>query len=119
MMSSGSQATVPCRWPNTWRRIRDPRAPKPRPRGTSLHAMGQLAENLARVRDRIEAACSRAGRNPDSVRLMAVTQTHAPEQVEMSYAAGVRLFGENRVHERAAKGEQVTHHPDLVWALIG
>jgi PLP dependent protein len=81
--------------------------------------MGQVAGNLARVRDRIEAACSRAGRDPGSVRLMAVSKTHGPEVVEEAYAAGVRLFGENRVQEAAEKAEQVTGHPDLVWAMIG
>jgi PLP dependent protein len=81
--------------------------------------MGQVADNLARVRDRIEAACQRAGRDPNSVRLMAVTKTHGPELVEEAYAAGVRLFGENRVQEAVAKAEQVTDHPDLVWAMIG
>ena len=50
---------------------------------------------------------------------MAVTKTHGPELVEEAYAAGVRLFGENRVQEAVAKAEQVTDHPDLVWALIG
>jgi pyridoxal phosphate enzyme (YggS family) len=81
--------------------------------------MGQLADNLARVRERIEAACARAGRDPDSVRLMAVSKTHGPEQVEEAYTAGVRLFGENRVQEAADKAEQVAGHPDLVWAMIG
>jgi PLP dependent protein len=81
--------------------------------------MGQVADNLSRVRTRIEAACSRAGRDPDSVRLMAVSKTHRPEQVEEAYAAGVRLFGENRVQEAAEKAEQVTGHPDLIWAMIG
>jgi pyridoxal phosphate enzyme (YggS family) len=81
--------------------------------------MDQVADNLARVRDRIESACSRVGRDPDSVRLMAVTKTHGPELVEEAYAAGVRLFGENRVQEAVAKAEQVTDHPDLVWAMIG
>jgi pyridoxal phosphate enzyme (YggS family) len=81
--------------------------------------MGQVADNLARVRDRIEAACQRAGRDPGSVRLMAVSKTHGPELVEEAYVAGVRLFGENRVQEAVEKAEQVTDHPDLVWAMIG
>ena len=81
--------------------------------------MGQVADSLARVRDRIEAACQRAGRDPSSVRLMAVSKTHGPELVEEAYAAGVRLFGENRVQEAAQKAGQVADHPDLVWALIG
>jgi len=81
--------------------------------------MGQVADNLAMVRDRIEAACHRAGRDPESVRLMAVSKTHGPDLVEEAYAAGVRLFGENRAQEAAEKAEQVTGHPDLVWAMIG
>ena len=81
--------------------------------------MGQVADNLARVRERIEAACSRAGRDPETVRLMAVSKTQGPELVEEAYAAGVRLFGENRVQEAVEKAEQVTGHPDLVWAMIG
>ena len=81
--------------------------------------MGQLADNLARVRDRIDAACQRAARDPDSVRLMVVSKTHGPGQVEEAYAAGARLFGENRVQEAAEKAEQVSGHPDLVWAMIG
>ena len=81
--------------------------------------MGQVADNLAKVRDRIQAACLRAGRDPESVRLMAVSKTHGPELVEEAYAAGVRLFGENRVQEAAQKAQQVTGHPDLIWAMIG
>jgi PLP dependent protein len=81
--------------------------------------MGQVADNLVQVRDRIEAACRRADRDPGSVRLMAVSKTHGPEMVEEAYAAGVRLFGENRVQEAAEKAKQVTGHPDLVWAMIG
>jgi pyridoxal phosphate enzyme (YggS family) len=50
---------------------------------------------------------------------MAVSKTHGPELVEEAYAAGVRLFGENRVQEATEKAEQVTGHPDLVWAMIG
>ncbi len=81
--------------------------------------MGQVADNLARVRDRIQAACSRAGRDPEPVRLMAVSKTQGPELVEEAYAAGVRLFGENRVQEAARKAQKVTGHPDLIWAMIG
>jgi PLP dependent protein len=81
--------------------------------------MGQLADNLATVRARIDAACQRVGRDPASVRLMAVSKTHGPARVEEAYAAGVRLFGENRVQEATEKAEQVTGHSDLVWAMIG
>jgi len=62
-----------------------------------------MNENIARVQDAIGAACRRAGRTPESVRLMAVSKTHPPERIVEAYAAGLRLFGENRVQEFAGK----------------
>ena len=81
--------------------------------------MGQLAENVARVRQRIDAACDRAGRDPAEVRLMAVSKTQSAEVVREAYDAGLRLFGENRVQEAVEKSEALLAHPDLVWAMIG
>lgn len=74
---------------------------------------------LAEVRARIAAACAAAGRNPDDVRLMAVTKTHPVEVLAEAYAAGLRLFGENRVQEAAAKAEALADRADLRWAVIG
>ena len=62
-----------------------------------------FGENLARLRDRIAAACARAGRAPDSVALVAVSKTKPAEAVEAALAAGQAVFGENRVQEAAAK----------------
>ena len=58
-----------------------------------------LAANLARIREQIAEACRRANRSESEVALMAVTKTHSTESVVEAYAAGVRLFGENRVQE--------------------
>jgi pyridoxal phosphate enzyme (YggS family) len=58
-----------------------------------------LATNLARIRQQIAEACLRAHRSEAEVALMAVTKTHSAETVLEAYAAGVRLFGENRVQE--------------------
>jgi pyridoxal phosphate enzyme (YggS family) len=77
-----------------------------------------IAENIARVRERVHHACERAGRPPESVRLVAVTKTVPPEAIRMAYAAGVRDFGENRVQEAAAK-RPLLHDLDAVWHLIG
>jgi hypothetical protein len=66
-----------------------------------------IAENLAAVRSRMAEAARRAGRNPDGVRLIAVSKTHPPEAVREAMAAGQRLFGENRVQEAVAKIEAV------------
>jgi len=62
-----------------------------------------IAENLARVRERIAAAARRAGRSPDEIALMAVTKTFPAERIREACQAGQRLFGENRVQEFAAK----------------
>ena len=81
--------------------------------------MGQVAENLARVRERIDAACARAGRDPGEVRLMAVSKTQSAEVVREAYDAGLRLFGENRVQEAVDKAEAMAAYADLEWAMIG
>jgi len=58
-----------------------------------------IAENIARVREQIAAACRHANRPESEVALMAVSKMHPPEAVVEAYAAGLRLFGENRVQE--------------------
>ena len=67
-----------------------------------------LSERIAGVRDRIERAARRAGRDPAAVRLIAVSKTRPPEAIEAAAAAGIGDFGENRVQEAAAKLPRVT-----------
>ena len=62
-----------------------------------------LAANLETIRQRIRAACDRAGRNPDSVTLLAVTKSQPPEVVQAAAGLGLTLFGENKVQEAKAK----------------
>lgn len=62
-----------------------------------------LAENLRQIQNRISAACARAGRDPASVTLLAVTKTHPPEAVKAAVDLGLALFGENKVQEAKAK----------------
>ena len=62
-----------------------------------------LAENLDSIQQRIRAACQRAGRELDSVALLAVAKTHPPEAVAAAAALGLSLFGENKVQEARAK----------------
>jgi len=76
-----------------------------------------IAANLAAVTARIEAAARRAGRDPASVTLLAVTKTKPLEDLLAAYEAGVRHFGENRVQEAEAK---FPHLPaDAVKHLVG
>lgn len=77
-----------------------------------------IADNVARVRERIAAACLRAGRSPESVRLMAVSKTHPASAVREAHAAGIRLFGENRVQEFADKAAEL-RGLDAHFHLIG
>lgn len=77
----------------------------------------EIAANLARIRDDIAAACARCGRDPHSVRLLAVSKTHPAERVAAARAAGQDLFGENYVQEFLAKAAAVT--PPVTWHFIG
>lgn len=65
--------------------------------------MVNIVENLADVREKIAAACGAAGRSVDEVALMAVSKMHPVEFLLEAYAAGQRLFGENRVQEFQGK----------------
>ncbi len=62
-----------------------------------------IADNLARVQEQIDVACRRAGRLPGSVALLGVSKMHPAASIVEAYAAGLRLFGENRVQEFAEK----------------
>jgi pyridoxal phosphate enzyme (YggS family) len=78
-----------------------------------------IASKLERLRDEVAAACARAGRAPDAVALMAVSKMHPVEAIVEAYAAGQRLFGENRVQEAQAKAEMVRGLPGVKMHLIG
>jgi pyridoxal phosphate enzyme (YggS family) len=78
-----------------------------------------IAENIAQVRQLIAAAARRAGRNPDEITLMAVSKTFPAESIREAYAAGLRVFGENRVQEFAGKAAALRDLTDVEWHLIG
>jgi pyridoxal phosphate enzyme (YggS family) len=78
-----------------------------------------IKQNVAQVRERIAAAASRAGRDPGEITLMAVSKTFAPERIREAYAAGLRVFGENRVQEFAGKAEGLRDLPGTEWHMIG
>ncbi|MDP6372452.1 MAG: YggS family pyridoxal phosphate-dependent enzyme [Vicinamibacterales bacterium] len=77
-----------------------------------------IAQNLRTVRARVDAAARDAGRDPKSVRLIAVSKTFALDCVRVAAAAGQVDFGENRVQEalpKCAEGRDL----DARWHLIG
>jgi hypothetical protein len=80
--------------------------------------MSTIADRLTGVRARIERAARSAGRDPSSVTLVAVSKTFPLSAVREAYAAGQRVFGENRVQEAL---EKIDASPDLAiqWHLLG
>ena len=81
--------------------------------------MSSIADNIAAIRDRLTRAAARVGRNPDSVTLMGVSKTVEPERIKEAYAAGIRVFGENRVQEFGEKSAALADLKDAKWHLIG
>jgi PLP dependent protein len=77
-----------------------------------------VSVRLAEVRARIDAAARGAGRDPSSVRLVAVSKTFPIAAVREAYAAGHRDFGENRVQEALEKIAS-SGDLDVRWHLLG
>ena len=65
----------------------------------------RIRTNIATVRERMATACERAGRDPDSVRLLLATKTVEPERIRVAIEAGEKLVAENRVQEVRPKFE--------------
>ena len=78
-----------------------------------------IADNIARIRERISQAAARSGRDPDSITLMAVSKTVEPARIREAYAAGIRILGENRVQEFAEKATALKDLAEAEWHLIG
>jgi pyridoxal phosphate enzyme (YggS family) len=78
--------------------------------------MASVLENLQGVKARIARAARAAGRDPESVTLLAVSKTHPVELIAQARAAGQRAFGENYVQEALRKMDAL---PGLEWHLIG
>ncbi len=78
-----------------------------------------IADNLASVRERVDAAAKRAGRNPGEITLMAVSKTFPADSIREAYNAGQRIFGENRVQEFATKSTHARSLAGTEFHLIG
>jgi hypothetical protein len=78
-----------------------------------------IAENLAHLHQQITEACRRANRATSDVALMAVSKVHPVEAILEAYAAGQRLFGENRVQEFQEKSPHLKDLTGAEFHLIG
>src|SRR5262245_48346289 len=77
-----------------------------------------IADRLAYIHGRIAAAARSAGRDPSSIRLVAVSKTFPIDAIREAYAAGQREFGENRVQEALQKIASASDL-DIKWHLLG
>ena len=83
--------------------------------------MATIEENVQGVKARIARAARAAGRDPESVTLLAVSKTHPVERIAQAKAAGLRAFGENYVQEATAKMAALDEMrlAGVEWHLIG
>ena len=82
--------------------------------------MTMIRDNLQQVTSRIVTACTAAGRDPASVRLLAVSKTFTAEAVRDAYGAGQRAFGENYIQEGVGKIQALANiRAELEWHCIG
>lgn len=79
--------------------------------------MSVLADNLEKVRSRIQRACERSGRDPAAVTLLAVSKNHPAAAVEEAARLGLAYFGESRIQEARVKIPQCPNR--LHWHMIG
>jgi len=79
--------------------------------------MPSLSERWQALQERVAAVCARCGRDPASIRIVAVSKGVSPERIAEAYALGLRDFGENYWQEARTKLEILPH--DIQWHFIG
>ncbi|MEX0680142.1 MAG: YggS family pyridoxal phosphate-dependent enzyme [Balneolales bacterium] len=79
--------------------------------------MTVIKENIEQLNRQIQEVCNRCGRDPDQIRLVAISKTHPAETIQEAYQAGIRDFGENRVQELVTKIDQLPS--DIIWHMVG
>lgn len=79
--------------------------------------MLEVSENLREIRERMDSACLRVGRDPVSVQLIAVSKTFPASDIQEAIHAGQNIFGESRQQEAAPKIEALPS--EVEWHFIG
>ena len=82
------------------------------------HTVGDIAQNLSQVRERMERAAARVGRDPSGIRLIAVTKTVPIERIKEAHDAGAAIFGENYIQEARDKIAAI-EQAGIQWHFIG
>ncbi len=79
--------------------------------------MNNIPANLERINDQIKNACQKVGRNPEAVKLIAVSKIKPAEQIEEAFHAGQKYFGESYVQE--FRDKQPLVESPVEWHFIG
>ncbi len=79
--------------------------------------METIKNNLEIIKEKIKKAALKANRNPEEIKLVAVTKTATIEQIKEAISAGVKIIGENKVQEAKEKYQILT--ADIEWHLVG
>lgn len=77
----------------------------------------KIKENIAEIKDQISSTCSKVGRNPDDITLIAVSKTRSIEEINEALEAGCKHFGENKAQELRDKSPLIKE--SLNWHFIG
>ena len=78
----------------------------------------RLKQRLENIRERIHRVADSCNRDPDSIRLVAVSKTVPAETVKTAIEAGAKILGENYVQEAREKFDALVHYP-VSWHFIG
>jgi PLP dependent protein len=79
--------------------------------------MSSIAENLARIKERINSVCAKVNRKPEEINLVAVTKTVDTERIKEGIANGIKIIGENRVQEAKEKYPAIGN--SVEWHMVG
>jgi len=77
----------------------------------------QVAANLDTIRERVQTACQRSGRDPSAITIVGASKHQPIERLGWAWEAGLRVYGENRVQEALAKMPELPE--EIEWHLLG
>lgn len=84
-----------------------------------MRAVELIRTNLAEINDRIRVAAQRSGREPQAVRLVAVSKGRSEQEILQAAEVGLEVFGENRVEEALPKIKNLAADASMEWHMIG
>jgi len=76
-----------------------------------------IKNNIRIIKEKIKKAALKTNRNPEKIKLVAVTKTVTIEQIKEAINAGIKIIGENKVHEAKEKYHILT--AEIEWHLVG